>query len=290
MLITCCSVVVVGDVDPARAESLIVKHFSSLKNPDDPRKRLSPAVPPYASSDAMVVTDKEATGYTISVNYPAYPEAPSRTLRDYRQDIIKQMFSTMLNQRLQELTQKENPPFLYGYTSFGSYARGYEAFNAVANVGTGDVKKGLEALAQEVERVKRFGFTQAELERAKKNTLTSYERAYNNRDKTESENYAQEYINHFLEQEPTPGIAKEFEYIKSFLPGITLDEVNAVTSVFRDQKNKFVYVMGPEAKQNQLPESSQLLAMISETEKADIKPYEEKALAAIKAGVAKQGW
>ena len=131
---------------------------------------------------------------------------------------------------------------IFASSNFQTFARGYQAFNVYAGTGTGDVNKGLNAIAEEVERVKRFGFTAAELERAKKNTVTNYERAYNNRDKNESENYVQEYINHFLEQEPTPGIEKEFEYVKALLPGITIDEVNAMTRKFKDEKNKFVFV------------------------------------------------
>jgi len=185
-----------------------------------------------------------------------------------------------LNQRLQELTQKENPPFLFASTNFGSYARGYESFNAFAAVGTGDVNKGVNALAEEIERVKRFGFTASELERAKKNSLSSYEKAYNNRDKTESTDYAEEYINHFTQQEPSPGIEKEYAYVKDMLPGITIEEVNAVADKFKNEQNKFVYVTGPEPKQNQtLPEGKDLLAVISAKEKADIKPYEEKIVA-----------
>jgi zinc protease len=181
---------------------------------------------------------------------------------------------------LQELTQKENPPFIFANSNFQTFARGYQAFNVFAGVGTGDVNKGLNAVAEEIERVKRFGFTAAELERAKMNTLTNYEKAYNNRDKTESENYVQEYINHFLEQEPSPGIAKEFEYVKALLPGITLDEVNVLSKRFKDEKNKFVFVLGPEPKPNQkLPEEKDLLAILDAKEKADIKPYEEKAIA-----------
>ena len=100
----------------------------------------------------MVVTDKEATSYIISINYPAQKVNPSTTLGDYRKDILQNLFTSMLNQRLQELVQKENPPFVYASTSFHSYARGYQSFNAFAAVGTGDVNKGLNALAEEIER------------------------------------------------------------------------------------------------------------------------------------------
>ena len=274
------AVVVVGDIEPAKAEEMIRKHFSSLKNPEKERSREYADVPPYKKAEAAVVTDKEATSYNIGIFYPAYKSNASATVGDYREDLIEQMYTSMLNQRLQELTQKENPPFIFANSNFQTFARGYKAFNLFAGTGTGDVNNGLNAIGEEIERVKRFGFTAPELERAKKNTLTNYEKAYNNRDKTESENYVQEYVNHFLEQEPSPGIAKEFEYVKALLPGISIDEVNSLSKKFKDEKNRFVFVLGPEPKPNQkLPEEKDLLAILEAKEKADIKPYEEKVIA-----------
>jgi len=273
------AVIVVGDIAPAKAEELIKKHFSSLTNPAQERPRQIAEVPPYQTAQGIVATDKEATDYNIGIFYPAFKVNPSSSISDYREDLIEQMYTSMLNQRLQELTQKENPPFIFAYSNFQSFARGYHAFNVFGGTGTGDVTKGLNAVAEEIERVKRFGYTAAELERAKKNTLTNYEKTYNNRDKTESENYVQEYINHFLAQEPSPGIEKEFEYVKSLLPGVTIEEVNGLTKKFKDEKNKFVFVMGPEPKPNEkLPEEKDLLAIVDAKEKADIKPYEEKAV------------
>ncbi len=274
------AVIVVGDIEPAKAEEMIRKHFAGMTNPASPRTREYADVPAYAATDAMVVTDKEATSYTVSINYPAFKEAPSTTVGGYRDHLVKQMFVSLTNQRLQELTQQSNPPFLFGSVSFGSYARGYDAFGAFAAAGTGDVNKALNAVVEEIERVKRFGFTAAELERAKKSTLANYERAWNNRDKTESDNFVEEYANHFLQQEPIPGIDKEYDYVKSLVPGITLDEVNAVSNKFKNEKNRFVYVTGPEPKAgDKLPEGKDLLAAIDAKEKADIKPYEEKAIA-----------
>jgi zinc protease len=274
------AVIVVGDIDPAKAEEMINKHFSSLTNPSNEKKREEATVPSYKESDAMVVTDKEATNYVVSINYPAIKVNPSTTLGDYRKDIVQNLFTSILNQRLQELTQHENPPFLYATTNFESFARGYQSFNAFARLGTGDVNKGVNALAEEIERVKRYGITAAELDRAKKNTLSFYEKAYNNRDKTESADYTDEYINNFTQQEPTPGIEKEYEYVKSILPNVTVEEVNAVADKFKNEHNKFVYLTGPEPKQDQpLPQGNDLLALIDAKEKSDIKPYQEKAIA-----------
>ncbi|MBL7735701.1 MAG: insulinase family protein [Chitinophagaceae bacterium] len=270
------AVIVVGDITTAAAEEMIKKHFSHLKNPDHPRLRLYAEAPPYSSTRAITATDKEATRYIVSVNYPAFESAPSTTLGDYRHDLIELIFTSLFNQRLQERAQQENPPFVGAGADFSSYARGYKSFNLSAGTGAGSVANGLEGLMEEWERVKRYGFTPQELERAKKNIFSSYEKAFNDREKNESANFVNEYIEHFLSHSPSPGIEHEFDYVKKLLPGIELEEVNKFISRFRGEQNRFLYVMGPEPKAGQqLPSDEEWVAMLESVEKKDIAPYEE---------------
>ncbi len=274
------AVIVVGDIEPARAEGLIKKHFSKLSNPQNERPRIYAPVPPYNDNESKVVTDKEATSYLLIVNYSSEKTKPSVTLADYKEDIIKDIFSTLLNNRLSELTQKENPPFLYAYAGYGSYARGYESFNASIGTGDKDAEAGLKAFEEELERVKKYGFTKPELDRAKSDMLSQMERAYNEKNKTESANYASEYIRNFLTQEPIPGIEKENSYYKELLPQITLEDVNSIGKKLQQNSNQFIALMGPEpAAGKELPTTDDLLAVVTSVEKMDIRPYEEKAIA-----------
>ncbi len=276
------AVIVVGDISKEEALRYIQKHFAGLKNPANPRVREYANVPPYTSTNAMVVTDKEATGFEFSINYPAYKIEPTKTLDQYRNDILRNLYVSMLNNRFRELTQKADPPFVGAGAGFNSYAKFHESFSVSGSTGTQDVSKGLDAALTEIERVKRFGFTEPELERAKKNTQAMYERSWNNRDKTESSVYADEYIRHFTDEEPVPGIDAEFNYVKELLPGIKLAEVNALTDRFRNEKNIFSYVAGPDANEKmKLPTSSSIIAALgTKASDASIKPYEEKAVAA----------
>jgi zinc protease len=275
------AVIVVGDVQVEQAEALVKKHFSALTNPNPAPERTYTTVNPYAKTSASVITDKEATSYQLAVNYPVRPTKPSESLDDYRQDMKQSLFTSLLNQRLQEQTQKENPPYIGAAAGFDSYARGYESFNVFAAAGTGDINRALGALVEEVERVKRYGFTADELERAKKNMLTNYERAYNNRTKTESSVYTEEYIRHFLEKEPMPGIENEFEYAKQLLPAITIEDVNQFASFLKQDQHTYSYVMGPEASAgNPLPTSAELLAVAERKKMGEVSKYAEKAVAA----------
>ncbi|HVF98109.1 MAG TPA: insulinase family protein [Flavisolibacter sp.] len=273
------AVVVVGDVDAAKAEAYVKSIFGSMKNPAKFRPRTEVPVTARTRSMAMVVTDKEATNYNVEISYPFVKQKPETTEADYRHWIVKNIFTSMLNQRLQELTQSSKPPFLYGFGYFNSYARGYEGFTAAAGAGQDGPEAAVKALITEVERVKKFGFTQAELDRARSQTMASMERTYNNRDKTESDNYVREYVSHFLSKEPIPGIEKEFAYHKDFLPTIKLEEVNALAAPLKKNENLFVTLQGPEATDKKLPDSTELLAIVSSTMKADVKAYEEKAVA-----------
>jgi len=275
------AVVVVGDLDPLEAERLIRQHFEKLKNPMNPRERTLVSVPPRLKSEGLVVTDPEATNHVVEIYYSYKPSKDEITLQDYREYLVKVLFRSMLGQRMQELTQKAEPPFLFGGSNIGSWARGYEGFNSFAYVSKSGPQAALQALVQENERARRFGFTPAELERTKKVMLKNIERSYNERDKTESADLAGEYIRNFLEREPIPGIENEFKYYKEFLEGISLDEVNKLTSEIIPLSTAFklVILTGPNNADFKIPSNGEVLQMAEAAGNAEIKPYEEKTIA-----------
>ncbi len=274
------AVIVVGDITKEKALSLISKHFENLINPTHPRTRSEAPVPPYTTNEAMVVTDKEATSYQSLIEFPSYPLEPVTTYNDYRKELIKNLFISMLNKRTQELTQQENPPFVYGGGSFSGFARGYENFELYAVSGDKAPTHALQTILEEFERVKRFGFIPPELERAKLNMIAGYENNYNDRDKRESSSYAEEYIRHYLEQEPIPGIIVEFNLVKQFLPGIELKDVNEVVNTLKANQYLFAAIMGPQKDNVLLPSPSALLQIVAATEKAKVKPYAEEIVSA----------
>lgn len=274
------AVVVVGDITPADALAYVKKHFTGMQNPVSARKRDYADVPAYTENKAMVVTDKEATGYQFSINYSAKKEQPEGTVAEYRRELLLGIYATLINNRFRELTQKADPPFLFAGAGFAGYAKFHTSFSISGATGTQDVKKGIDAAITELERVKRYGFTAQELDRAKKNMLSGFERSWNNKDKTESAVFANEYVSNFTDGEPAPGIDTEYEMVKKMVPAITLDELNALTSIYKEEKNRFTYVTGPDANAaTMLPEPVAIVAMLdARSNDATIKPYEEKAV------------
>ncbi len=273
------AVIVVGDLDPVEAERLVRKHFSGLKNPARERVRQYAPIPPRQDTEALVVLDREAGGNGVLIRYPVTPVLEKGTLRDYRNQLVDILFSSMLNARLQELSQLPNPPFMGAGSTLGKLTPRYKAYSASATVGAAGAEPALAAMVMENERARRFGFSAAELDRAKKNLLRLYERAWNEREKTDSGVYVAEYTRNFLQGESIPGIAAEYQYVTDLVPGMSVQEMNAYArSTIPADSGKLVIYTGSNKVDAPVPTGPQLLAYVDAAKHADIAPREEKAL------------
>ncbi|HEY8166988.1 MAG TPA: pitrilysin family protein, partial [Gemmatimonadaceae bacterium] len=269
------AVVAVGDFDPATIESLIKKNFSFAPAAKLAIPRRLYDVPPTQAPLVAIATDKEATSTTVNLSFKL-PATASKTAADYRQDLVGQLFLQMLNERLDEITQKPDAPFLAaGASKDNFFARTTEAFSMGARVNDGGAEKGLEGLLTEARRVAQFGFLPAELDRAKQNLLRGYERAYTERDKSQSSPLADEYVRNFLEQEPVPGIAYEYDLARQFIPTVTLDDVNRLIKEWMPQENRVVVVQTPLKTGVSVPTESAILAVFDRAAKSSVTAYAE---------------
>jgi zinc protease len=273
------AVMVVGDIDPATAEKLIVAHFSKFTNP--PGGPARPTIIPIKERtrpEALVVTDEEMTNTIIQVYNFVKPARKIKTWGDYRKDIVENLVSTLINQRLQELTQQENPPFLFANTGFSEFIRGYNSFNSFAVLSKGSVQDAVNALVEETNRARQFGFLQTELDRAKASLATETEKAYTEKDKTESAGLVEQYIGNFLNGAPLPGITNRYRFIKQALPGITLQEINTIARNMPSTAKAFTLLEAPASMKEQLPDSTQLLQALVAAGNIPVKAYQEKAI------------
>lgn len=274
------AVVVVGDIDPAEAEAKVKAHFSSFKNPATPRARPSiTPILPRTKPEAMVVTDEEATNTVLQIFNYIKPAKPAKTWADYREGVKRELINNMINERLQELTQKENPPFVFAYTGIDQFIRGYDAFISYAVLGDGTTQDALNALLAETERARKFGFLASELDRTRSKLLNDAETAFKEKDKSQSGAIVQEYIDHFLESSPIPGPEARYQFLKQVLGTISLKEVNALAAAMPAGNNAFALAMAPAGVKSKLPTNEGLEKQVIAASKQPIKPYEEKAVA-----------
>lgn len=256
------AVIAVGDFDPKRIEQLIKDNFSQLKNPANEKPRTKYSIPATPGTLVKIATDKEFP-YTLAEVVVKHQGTKTQTKADLLQSIRVELFNQMLNSRLGELTQKANPPFLFGRASYSKFIADQDAFTSIAVAKSGELEKALKAVVAETERARKFGFTQTEFDRAKQDALTQMENAYNERDKTKSANFVREYQQNFLRDEAIPGIEFEYNFYKENIGNIKLSEINALAGKYISDQNRAVLVEAPDKEKDKLPSEKTLLDWIS---------------------------
>ena len=268
------AVIVVGDVDRDAVVGMIKSHFSSLTNPVPSRPRSNFDVPERPATRYTIISDKETTSTSVSVSN-LRPARPQDTVGGYRQIMMDQLFGDMLDARLDELTQRENPPFLRAGAQRTLFPapRTKDEVQVIALTSNTGVTPGLDALVTEMQRVTRFGFTATELARAKQARLLSYERSVTESPDRESESRADEYTRNFLQNEALPTIWQELAFHRRFLPTITLQEINGLAAQWFPEQNRLVIVSAPEMAGITLPTEMQLAAAMKTATGRPVQPY-----------------
>ncbi len=266
------AVIVVGDFDINWVENKIKTHFSNLTNPENSRERTLFNVPDHEEGLVAIATDPEATSTRVSV-YLKRDVEENITIGDYRKRLVVNLFSGMLNSRLEERTREATPPYMYGFTGQGRFVRTKNVVYLGAGVQNDKIIDGLTALLVEVERARQHGFTQSEFSRQKTESLKWIEKVYKDRENRSSRRLVSEYIRNFLSAETIPGIENEFEYHKTLLPSITLEEVNAVAKENYSNDNRVLLVNAPEKEDIMVPDEDELLVLFDKVAALHIEPY-----------------
>lgn len=272
------AVIAVGDFDVAEVEALVKKHFGSISKPVNPRPRKKYLIPTQKETSVSILTDVEQQYNMLQVFYkqPAIPEP--QTDLEYRSMLVRKIFNDMIGQRLQELVQKGDAPFVFAYSSYGKLISNKDAFILMAiTQDAGKLNEALDVLLRENERINKFGFTKGELDRTKAATLAQIENTWNERNKTRSASHTGEYIRNFLNNEPIPGIEYEYGLYKKYLPEITLKEMNTLINQWIKPTDRAVVILSPESQKANLPTETEVLASLKKKH-PNLAAYEDKTV------------
>ena len=266
------AVIAVGDFDPQHVLELIKSNFSALTNPTPEKPRTEYDDPASPGTSVVTATDPEFP-YTLAEIVVKHPEKKVKNTTDFLRSIAIGLFNQMINSRLGELTQKPNPPFLFGQASYSNFLGKQDAFTTVAVAKSADELQGaVKAVVAETERARKFGFTITELERAKQNVLLQMENTYKEKDKTQSASFVNEYVQNFTEGEPIPGIDFAYNFYVNNINKITLADVNAMAGSFISDQNRVVIVEAPDKEKTKLPDDKTILSWIN-TAGVGVAPY-----------------
>jgi zinc protease len=181
----------------------------------------------------------------------------------------------MANERFEEIAREPNAPFSGLGGDIGGYTRTMDVLAFSAEPISGKEKEARERTLKEVELLKRFGFTQSELERAKLSLMSGLETAYKDRENTKNKSFVSEYARNFLNAESIPGIEWEYAFTMSALQEIKLEAVNALVNDYLNRKSLFYFVYAPDKEGLVLPTEAQLKEELAATASLKLEPRKE---------------
>ena len=277
------AVVVVGDIDVDKVEKKIKKLFSKIPKPKNPAERIYYPVP---DNEEMIVTIEKDAEQPIVVAHlymkrDATPDSEKNSPKYLRDEYLDGLIGTMLNDRLSNLRQSANPPFMNASGRAGSFfvSRTKEAFSLSVSCKQENILGGLISAVATVEQARQHGFTAGELERAKRIRMTNAERRYKERNDRRNSHFVNQCVTNFLTGEPLVSSEFNLENTKKLDREVTLDEVNRAAKQLITDRNQVLVLYGPDKEGVSLPDEALLRQVVLTTQQQRYAPHEDVQLA-----------
>ena len=275
------TVVVVGDIDVDKVEQKIKSLMADIPAPAaDAAKKEVVVVPDNAEPIVSIFTDPEQQQSQLNIFYKsqAMPKQYRGLVLAEMKDIIESFISIMMNERLNDISRKPDAPFINaGFQPGGGMGicPTLDVAGAMVTTQDGKIMEGYKAVLTEMERMRRYGFTEGEFERAKEVMLSRIESQYNSRGDREHDFYAQRCIDNFREGTPIPDAETERDLDKQIVELLPLEAINqGVKQLYDPMKNCVIIVNSPKKDGVAVPTETEVVEALKAAVAADVKPFE----------------
>ena len=273
------AIIVVGDVDVDKVEQKIKNLFAPIKMPANPAPVVAEAVPDNQEAIIVVDKDKEMQYSIVQLMFKSdpIPDEMKSNMQYLVIDYLKDACMGMLNDRLTELAQKADCPYLQGGVEYDQYllSKTKDAFNISVLPKEGQTEAALKAAFIEARRAAQFGFTATEYQRYKQNFLSQLDKQYSNKDKRFNSQFVNEYVKNYLAKEPIPSLDDYYQVMKQVVPMLPLETINELMKNFFEDKdsNMVVLNMNQEKDGAVYPTEASLKKAIDEARATQLEAY-----------------
>lgn len=274
------AIVVVGDINVDSIEAKIKRLWKDVPARENRGERPIHPIADNKEPIISIVTDKEAQYTRIDLEYKhdVMPDNVKLSMEGVQKGLIDGIISAVLSYRFDEITQKPEASYVAGFAWYGNLVKSKDGFIMVNIAKPNMEMQAVKDLLIEAEKLKQFGITNAEFQRAKADILTQYEQAYNERNNRKNRSITQEYIRHFLDKEIVPGIEWEYNNVKEILPKLTLNKVNTTAKNYITDENLIISFMIPEKEGVLIPEKEEVLKVLAEAKATKLEAPKEDDL------------
>lgn len=268
------AVIAVGDFDKFEMEQMIKDQFSRIPAATTPTPEPKFPLPPTEGTLISTFDDPEITGTSISVIFKRdAPEAG--TYRSQKPGLARNIFASLLSQRLTELSRKPEATFLEAGVRFSSLTPDVAIVNIGVAVPNNGIEQGFQQVMEEIARAAQTGFTQVELDRAKLSFNASIDRFYLSRNDWTSEQFTEGLLNQFITGIPVSSTEDQVAIMREVVPTITLEDIDNEANFWTATDNRLIFITMPRKADVARPDTSRILAIFNDVASQTYTAYEE---------------
>ena len=274
------AVIVVGDVDVDQVEAKIKSIFADIPAPVNPKEKVLHKIPDNVEPIIGIITDPEATSSSIEVMWKSEPMPKEIMNTDiaFMMDIVKSYIRLIMRERFTDITSKPDAPFLGASFYISNLCNSCDATMGTVSFKEGDALNAFAAFMTELEKMKRFGFTDGEVQRAKDNIISSYERAVEAAPTRKNAEFVYPLLYNFYKNEPYMEPATELQLAQMLCNNINAAVLNQIAAQIITDNNLVVLYNGPEKEGLANPTEQEISAVLAAVKNAEIAANVEESI------------
>ena len=218
------TMLVIGSVDKPQVEALLDKHFSAMQAKTLPA-RPDLTVPLPQKLQFQTIEDAEITTEVLSVNLRA-AQSEVFTEAQLRTEILNTLAMTMFDNRLRVQYQVESDYVSRMVASSMSLATGYNNDRVMAILREGNYLKGMEELFAEISRYAAHGFSQRDLDTARKELSSRYRVMADGQEGAKNARQMMVIFNQIRMQKPLVKMSDFNEAAQRIMTQISIEDIN----------------------------------------------------------------
>lgn len=274
------AVVIVGDFDADRMEARLKKVMADIPQPQQTESKAVIPIPDNDKPIVAVITDPEqhAAKANFYIKRPSVPKELNNRVGANYMNMMIQIATAMANARFGELMQQQGCPFSSASLQNSSLTATCDALELQVVARGEAIAEAFTSAYGELERIRRYGFTQEELDFVRTNILRGGKQAYDTRDDRPNGIFVQECIMRYVRNAPLITADVRWAFMQLALKQMTLEKINELMQQLITLSNNILVISAPEKARANLPTGKQLENFFTWIRAETIEPYKTEKI------------
>lgn len=268
------ALIVVGDIDVDQIYDKIVKLFADIPAPENPKEKIMPAVPLNDEPVVGILTDPENTQTSVEFIWKTGEPTPKEmkgTAIGYMEDILKYIISRVMGERFNDIASKPDAPFLGAGFGVEELAKTCEAVFGQVVCDNAKTLEACRTLLVEIEKAKRYGFTDDEVDRVKEDIIKMCKDAVAGKDTRKNSEFINPIMSNFFNGDSYMDPDTELQIAQAICAQLNAQAINQVLAQMITGEHLVIVYQGVDQPGQVHPTEEQLLALVEEVKNSEIQ-------------------